>query len=334
MVVADGMGGANAGEVASQIATEAIKKYFSQKITPTINTEDAYTHLQIALMLAHRQIVQHAAQYPDCEGMGTTILLVWVVANKTFIGWSGDSRCYHYNPSSGLKLLIDDHSLVWEMVMKGELTEDEAAVHDDRNIITQSLGSADYPPNPEFCSIELKQGDRLLLCSDGLNSMLLDREIKFVLSQNDDIAANCIQLIEAANRAGGEDNITVILLEMVADTSTESFISPSNNKSVTAGSSRNALLWAALFVLILMGAGGYWWYRKHQHHSFKFTEVSQITKDTAVMQPQANVVSIVDTEMLFGSLIGRESHWAFTFGISAMIHHPMIIKQCLAFFGI
>lgn len=311
MVVADGMGGANAGEVASQIATEAIKKYFSQLSTTTVNTEDAYTHLQIALMLAHRLIVQHAARHPDCEGMGTTILLVWVIDNKAYIGWSGDSRCYHYYPSSGLKLLIDDHSLVWEMVMKGELTEDEAAVHDDRNIITQSLGSADYPPNPEFRSVELKQGDRLLLCSDGLNSMLLDREINVVLSQNEDIATNCAQLIEAANRAGGEDNITVVLFEMVADNDSQKFISPPKTKPIIAGTWRNVLLWSGFLVLLLIGTGEYWWYRQQQN-SLTSTPETPVQQDTAIMQPQANILSIADTAQLQNDLNNSNTSLSFS----------------------
>ena len=301
MVVADGMGGANAGEVASQLATEAVKKYFLQINTPSTSAEEANAHLQTALMLAHRQIVQHAAQKPDCEGMGTTVLLVWVVGNKAFIGWSGDSRCYLYQPLSGLKLLIDDHSLVWEMVMKGELTEDEAAVHDERNIITQSLGAADYPPKPEFRTVELHQGDRLLLCSDGLNSMLLDREISAIFAQSDDISINCTQLIEAANQAGGEDNITVVLFEMVSISYLEPLTPP---QSAVSSASQNTkprshwLLWIIIAVLLAIGIGLLWWYQQPKQTALSVALPPPMQPDSVVAQPKSSPPPSVDTTKL------------------------------------
>ncbi len=301
LVVADGMGGANAGEVASQIAVEEIKKYFEQSLRSPSGSEDSFfEQLEKALFQAHEVIVKHAFDNPECEGMGTTLLLVWVVKTRAYIGWSGDSRCYKYNPQMGsLQLLIDDHSLVWEMVKKGELTEDEAAVHDERNIITQSLGADSYPPKPEFRSLELVEGDRLLLCSDGLNSMLLDSQIKNILSQNDDITTNSHQLIDASNKAGGEDNITVVMYELVKVGNPEVIEhSKKSHNLYTKQKSSNSWVWILILLLLLVAAGlGYWWWTKSQMQVANITPSDSTDRIAAVTdtivaaivsQPQGN----------------------------------------------
>jgi serine/threonine protein phosphatase PrpC len=261
LVIADGMGGSNAGEVASQIAVEAIKNYFSQMVEIPFGSVQAYQYLDQALFQAHRAIVSHAAQNADCAGMGTTVMMAWLIGAKVYIGWSGDSRCYKYNPKIGLKLLTDDHSLVWEMVMKGELTEDQAAVHDERNIITQSLGADNYPPKPEYKTLDLAIGDRLLLCSDGLNSMLLDSEIKKVLDGSTGIYDNCCQLIEAANKAGGEDNTTIIIYELVGVGPVTQGLPTQKmkNNNATKEARNSNWAWILLPILLVVAAGIYWW---------------------------------------------------------------------------
>ena len=284
LIVADGMGGANAGEVASQIAVDEVKNYFSKSYTPE-SEKDYFNCLESALFQGHKAIIKHAFDNPECEGMGTTLLLVWVVGTRAYIGWSGDSRCYKYHPNKGIQILIDDHSLVWEMVKKGELTEDEAAVHDERHIITQSLGTESYPPKPEFRSVELIQGDRLLLCSDGLNSMLLDSQIKAVLDQSDDIAHNARQLIEAANKAGGEDNITVVMYELVElddPTAIEMSRLSRNPYQVLEKSSTN-WVWILLLVLLVVAAGlGYWWWKSSHTVS---SQTTVLLEDSVAISP-------------------------------------------------
>ena len=284
LIVADGMGGANAGEVASQIAVDEVKNYFSKSYTPE-SEKDYFNCLESALFQGHKAIIKHAFDNPECEGMGTTLLLVWVVGTRAYIGWSGDSRCYKYHPNEGIQILIDDHSLVWEMVKKGELTEDEAAVHDERHIITQSLGTESYPPKPEFRSVELIQGDRLLLCSDGLNSMLLDSQIKAVLDQSDDITHNARQLIEAANKAGGEDNITVVMYELVEvdDPTAIEMNRLSRNPYQAPEKSLTNWVWILLLVLLVVAAGlGYWWW-KSSHTASSQTTV--LLEDSVAISP-------------------------------------------------
>jgi serine/threonine protein phosphatase PrpC len=301
LVIADGMGGANAGEVASQIAVEEIKKYFGQVLqSPLQGQEFFFGQLENALFQAHKAIIKHAFDNPECEGMGTTLLLVWVVKTRAYIGWSGDSRCYKYNPNTGLKLLIDDHSLVWDMVKKGELTEDEAAVHDERNIITQSLGADSYPPKPDFRSLELVEGDRLLLCSDGLNSMLLDSEITKILNQSDDITTNSRQLIEAANNAGGEDNITVVMYELVEVGEPEA-IENSKKSRNTYTDQKPSKSWVWILLLLLVTAGlSYWWWSENQTQAPNTTPADTTNgraamADTGFMTNPSEVV-VTDTQ--------------------------------------
>lgn len=315
LVVADGMGGANAGEVASQIAIQEVKNYFSiaDKIPPQSDTV-FFKHLNNAVFQAHKSIISYASDNPDCNGMGTTLLLVWVVNTRAYIGWSGDSRCYKYNPTIGLKLLIDDHSLVWEMVKKGELTEDEAAVHEERNIITQSLGAESYPPKPDFVSLELVEGDRLLLCSDGLNSMLLDSEIKKVLDQSNDIGTNSRQLIEAANLAGGEDNVTVIIYELLEANNVAAFgkITETNLPHSTRTTSYN-WVWALLVLLLFIGSGlGYWWWNK-----------SQISIPKIVAKDSTTINSVKDTAVI----IKQPPIFADTSGVIAPIQNMVSKKE-------
>ena len=304
LIVADGMGGANAGEVASQIAVDEVKNYFSKSYTPE-SEKDYFNYLESALFQGHKAIIKYAFDNPECEGMGTTLLLVWVVGTRAYIGWSGDSRCYKYHPNKEIQILIDDHSLVWEMVKKGELTEDEAAVHDERHIITQSLGTESYPPKPEFRSVELIQGDRLLLCSDGLNSMLLDSQIKAVLDQSDDITHNARQLIEAANKAGGEDNITVVMYELaeVDDPTAIEMSRLSRNPYQVPEKSSTNWVWVLLLALLVVAAGlGYWWWKSSQASnqttvSLKDSVAISPLIDTAIstiptpIEPKANATS-------------------------------------------
>jgi hypothetical protein len=147
--------------------------------------------------------------------MGTTILLAWVVRHMAYVGWSGDSRCYLYRPDEGLRILSDDHSVVWELVQSGRLDEKEAESHPESHIITQSLGDSRHPPRPDVLVQPLQPHDKLLLCSDGLNGMLNSEQISQIIGRGDPLGDLCKDFIDAANRQGGEDNITVVMLEVM-----------------------------------------------------------------------------------------------------------------------
>lgn len=211
-MVADGMGGANAGEVASAIACNVIEDRFLKLQTIPDSPRNIEKYLKNLLLEAHQQIVQHASQHPECEGMGTTAVLAWVIANQLHVVWCGDSRCYVYQKRQQhtLKPFTDDHSLVWQMVLSGEISPEEARVHDQSNIILQVLGSTDSKPKPSYLSKKLIEGEEILLCSDGLNGMLSDAAIQQILERQNDVELTTDVLIDAANHAGGTDNITVI----------------------------------------------------------------------------------------------------------------------------
>jgi len=219
LVVADGMGGANAGEVASEIAIKTIRHSFSKvNIEHVIKDKTIDVLLNSCIRDADEAINQKILEDPDTSGMGTTIVVCWILNDVAHISWCGDSRCYVYNPYTGLKQLTKDHSLVQEMVDKGEITEKEAIFHPDSNIITRCIGDVDSQCTPDITSYTITPNDILLLCSDGLCGYVVNKEIENVLD------ANCIdimkcrdELLKLALDAGGYDNICITLASLIGD---------------------------------------------------------------------------------------------------------------------
>jgi len=218
LVVADGMGGMSSGEVASRLAIESVNQDFSElqsKEMPDVRSLKSF--LKEVIHNAQTRIIQHQHQYPETQGMGTTLVIAWLCnSDKVYVAWVGDSRCYVYNESQGLKQLSKDHSYVQELIDAGKITEEQAFYHPDSNIVTQSLGSEKHNPKPDVVEYSLQINDKLLLCSDGLNGMLQDSEIASILSQTPDLDECRQSLIDTANQAGGNDNITVALCDIVA----------------------------------------------------------------------------------------------------------------------
>lgn len=217
LVVADGMGGANAGEVASSIAVQSVRQTFSMANIEKILKEDDITQfLNSCIKNADSAINKKVFENPDTFGMGTTIVLCWILGDTAHIAWCGDSRCYVYNPFNGLKLLTKDHSIVQELVDKGEITEKEAFTHPDNNVITRCLGDIDSQTNPDFVSYPLASNDTLLLCSDGLCGYSTNKEIEHVLDANCDDLTKCRDnLLKLALDAGGYDNICIALASLI-----------------------------------------------------------------------------------------------------------------------
>ena len=204
-VVADGMGGAQAGEVASRIAVEA----FEHGLPATGSFEQRLA--QVAHE-ANRQIFELANAERDRAGMGTTLTAACLHDSELAIAHVGDSRAYLFRDRA-LKRLTQDHSLVDELVRRGKLTEEEAAEHPQRSIITRALG-----PEPDVdvdtWSYPMRDGDLVLLCSDGLTSMVAEERMAEILQGADSLDQAAQALIDAANQAGGRDNITVILVRL------------------------------------------------------------------------------------------------------------------------
>ena len=208
--IADGMGGAQAGEVASGLAAAAFEEGAA-----AIHGEDGVATLVRA---ANARIFERAVHDPTVAGMGTTatVAVVDESAGTVTLAHVGDSRAYRYRRGA-LEQLTTDHSLVGELVRSGRLTEDEAAVHPHRSVITRALGT-DADVEVDTLTVEVVPGDLVLLCSDGLSAMVRDEEIARVLEATGAAPREAGEaLIAAANAAGGEDNVTVVLFELLSE---------------------------------------------------------------------------------------------------------------------
>jgi protein phosphatase len=205
-VVADGMGGHLAGDVASATAIEVI-----QERTGDIRAEDPET-LAAMVKEANRAIWGKGGDDPNLRGMGTTCTLVLLDGSKARIAHVGDSRAYLFHDGE-LKQITEDHTLVGRMVREGRLNPEDAERHPQRSVITRALG-VDEDVEVDLITLDLYEGDRLLICSDGLSSMIPHPAIADVLAQTEDAQSAAEQLVERANEAGGEDNITVVVIDM------------------------------------------------------------------------------------------------------------------------
>lgn len=202
-VVADGMGGAQAGEVASGIAVGAFEGYVPQSKSP----ED---ELKRVIAGVNVNIYELAASEASRSGMGTTLTAAVVRGGSVSIAHVGDSRAYLWR-GGNLTQLTEDHSLVGEMVRSGQITSEEAEGHPQRSIITRALG-VDPAVEIDTRTLEWKPGDLILLCSDGLYSMVDDEAIASVMARGDNLYVSAWTLVEAANAGGGRDNISVVLV--------------------------------------------------------------------------------------------------------------------------
>lgn len=214
LAVADGMGGANAGEVASDLAVKTLKNCFSvPEIANAVEKEEkALDFLIKSIKTADEVIKKQILERPETVGMGTTIVVCWILKDKAHIAWCGDSRCYVFNPKHGLRALTKDHSYVQELVDKGELTEIEAFSHPDSNIITKGLGDFDNETIPDMVSCPIRPGDVFLLCSDGLCGYCTNKEIERTIRLHYfNVSECCHALMDMALNAGGHDNICIAM---------------------------------------------------------------------------------------------------------------------------
>ena len=210
LVVADGMGGMNAGEVASMIAIEAVKEYFGE--LGRVPLEEVPIVLDKVFQVVNTKIVQHSKQYPETGGMGTTLIIAWLRDEAVHLAWVGDSRAYLLREGESIRKISKDHSLVQQWIDQGKLDDEQAFYHPQNNILTQSLGDPNRIPKAGYERHNLRPGDKILLCSDGLNGMLHDKEIQSVIIRHShSIKAASEHLVQAALTAGGDDNITLIL---------------------------------------------------------------------------------------------------------------------------
>lgn len=219
-LVADGMGGHAAGEIASRIAVDSISEFILHTKEDDGTWPHAYdeslkrstNRLMAAVRMANTRVLEAMRKDARLRGMGTTVVAILADDDVMSVAHVGDSRAYLIRDNS-LNRITNDHSWVFEQVQAGMLTEAEAEKHPLRNVITRALGGA-LQVNPDASEVETRPGDVFLLCSDGLTGMVPEDEILRVVTQNnEDLEAACQKLIETANERGGLDNITAILVK-------------------------------------------------------------------------------------------------------------------------
>jgi serine/threonine protein phosphatase PrpC len=207
--VADGLGGHRAGEIASDTAIEVIAKLDQP---PPDHPDEARHALAEAFEAANRAVIEKGASDPAYAGMATTLTAALLHQDQLTIAHVGDSRAYLLRDGEPLRQLTSDHTVVAQLVRQQRLSPEEAAVHPFRSVLITAVGLEPEPQVDLLRPLDLQPGDQILLCSDGLTEPVTDEVIAELLITNDDGDAACRALIDAANQAGGPDNITVVLL--------------------------------------------------------------------------------------------------------------------------
>lgn len=212
-MVADGMGGHKAGEVASLKAVETASEYFTEERIKEMKKkrEKVKKEMIQAIMEAHQAIMTMSEAHRDYAGMGSTIVLSFIHNKLLYVCHVGDSRIYVINQSEIIQI-TNDHSVAAELLRMGKLTKKEVRHSLLRNQLTQALGYS-YYLSPEYHEYILSKGDNVLLCSDGLWDMLSDDEIYSIVMEGGTVKEVCKNLVDRANEAGGDDNITVLLIK-------------------------------------------------------------------------------------------------------------------------
>lgn len=213
-IVADGMGGHQSGEVASGIAIRSLANTVVRKLyttllslKPTQPDQSILEIMQEGVQEAHRAINRHV------PGGGTTLTAVLILGNQMTIAHVGDSRAYAIDLNGGMDILTRDHSLVKRLIELGKITVDEAAVHPQRNVLYRALGQGELF-DPDINTMQLPHSGYIFLCSDGLWGVVPDEEIFHIILNASTMDEACTQLIDAANAAGGPDNITALLVRL------------------------------------------------------------------------------------------------------------------------
>lgn len=214
-LVADGMGGHRAGEVASALSVVTIEAFLLNSLRRFFNLKGpeesgVLKEFQSALMRADARIFEEAERQPKLLGMGTTLTMAFAVSWKLYVAHAGDSRCYLFSQGE-LRQLTQDHTMIAELVRRGALSPQAASQHPYRHMITNVLGGNEPGVRVEMHSLDLEPGDTLLLCSDGLTEMVPDDQLAAILREEPEPRGACERMVAAANEAGGRDNVTAVI---------------------------------------------------------------------------------------------------------------------------
>lgn len=212
-ILADGMGGHNAGDVASEMAIKEMEYLFKNAISKNFETLHSKKIWMLEVVkTVNEKIYKHSLLNEECQGMGTTLIAVLIDHEKCLISHIGDSRAYYFTPNE-VELITRDHSYVNILVEKGEISEEEAENHPQKNVIVKALG-IETRIDPDFYEITLEDNSFLLICSDGLSNKLSTEEMYAILSLEMSIEDKGKKLVQLANDSGGEDNISLILMTL------------------------------------------------------------------------------------------------------------------------
>ena len=204
-IVADGMGGHKAGDLASRYTVEK----FLEVVRNSSDT-NPITIIERGVSKANKELIEKSKESIDYEGMGTTFVVCTIIGDQIYIANVGDSRLYLVN--NEIQQITRDHSLVEEMINLGEIDRKNARTHEKKNIITRAVG-VDSEVIPDFFEIDYTKGDIIMMCSDGLSNMIDDEDMKDIINQGNELEDIANNLIDVANNNGGKDNISVILVE-------------------------------------------------------------------------------------------------------------------------
>lgn len=210
-VVCDGMGGMAAGNVASASAVEVIAGALEQNLSPKSSASFVRNLLKNSIESANTRVYDMSLENQGMRGMGTTVVAVVIIKGIAYFAHAGDSRAYHYSGDQFIQITTD-HSVVQTLIENGQLTENEAKNHPNKNIITIALGVASYI-DIDLDEREVSAGDTVLLCTDGLTNCIDDELIRLACSDND-FDSLSERLVELANQNGGNDNITVVAVKI------------------------------------------------------------------------------------------------------------------------
>ena len=329
MVVADGMGGMNAGEVASAIAIETVREAFSkERLTQAVlaSGESRTRYLEKIIVDADAAIKKHARVDKECEGMGSTLIMAWLYDNQVTVSWCGDSRAYLYRESEGIRQISKDHSYVQGLVDDGQITVEEAFDHPYGNIVTRSLGDPSKKAEPESVSVPVCKGDIILVCSDGLSGVLRDRKsydregnllpglnLEDIIREHHGSMSECRQALwEAAENSEWYDNVTAILCEILSGNDTPAIIDteepkPFWNRTVAHVTPKKMILWILIPLALL--ACAYFAYRyfkpKPEPEDPGTEQIADPAVDTPDMQeaeeaPEVKPEGVADTKTTSG----------------------------------
>ena len=210
LTVCDGMGGAKAGNVASRMALDLFREKMIDRLDPFMTVKTVAKTMRKAVTEVNTALYEKNINDPACRGMGTTLVAALVTEAWTLVLNVGDSRAYKVN-AEGISQITKDHSVVEDLIDRGDISRYEALHHPNRHLITRALGTA-RGIDPDVFQPEMKEGDSILLCSDGLTNLVGDQELLYEVLKTQDVKESCEQLIKLALIRGAPDNVTAVLL--------------------------------------------------------------------------------------------------------------------------